>query len=119
DEAFAAVLVEDCPADHFVDGVVPADVLFHDDLAAVGGEQAGGGQTAGRAEVWLRVPEQLRQPSYDVSRHLDRVDGGVVAFGEFVEALLAADPAGGRGHAVPLGWFAIGRAVEGDGDGVE
>ena len=59
------------------------------------------------------------QASYDVDRHLDRVDRVVLALGEFVEALLAADTARGRRDAVPLGWFAVRRAVEGDRDGVE
>ena len=49
------------PADHLVDGVVPADVLAHAEQLAVGGEQPGGVQPAGALEGRLGRPQPVRQ----------------------------------------------------------
>jgi hypothetical protein len=50
------------PADHLVDGIVPADVLAQRQQLAIGREQPGRVQPAGRREHSLRGAEPVRQP---------------------------------------------------------
>ena len=52
------------PADHLVDGVVPADVLAHDQRLAVGGEDPGRVQAAGLVEDLLPGPQRVGQPGH-------------------------------------------------------
>ena len=96
--------VQQRPAEHLVDGVVPSHVLADDERGAVGGEQAGAVQPAGRVEHPLggaqRVGQAVERGGLD--------PGGVARRGEpaaqphRVQARLAADTARRRGVEVAL-----------------